>query len=62
MTWYTHLKTSLSACPVSERYMRGGIGFETKGKVVIVLLQMSFRPTCCPQGKKFAEENVEIIK
>ena len=31
--------------------MRGGIRFETKAKVVIVLFQMSFRPTCCPQGK-----------
>ena len=35
-------KTSLSVCPVSKRYMRGGIGFETKGKVVInvVLFQI----------------------
>ena len=27
--------TSLSVCPISEHYMRGGIGFGTKGKAVI---------------------------
>ena len=36
----SNIYTSLSVCPVSKSYMRGVIGFETKGKAVIVLFQM----------------------
>ena len=44
----TEKKTSLNVCLVSKRYRKGVIG--TESKLTIVHFQMSFRPTCCPQG------------
>ena len=56
---YAEFQTSLSVCPVSLRlheYMIGRIGIEEMP--ALLLLQMSFRPTCCPQGYRRSKHEI----